>query len=191
MSIYRITLLLMLTILPPIATLASEPKHAPELSTSEHSTFSRVLGQAFRAPLEDADFDSLRFVCQHYIARTGTRWTRSEIRALNENQNLTYRYNVELGRCLLLSLDSGSPFYSKAYSDLAQQMAEAGFARKAKLDSDRMLLVSTARHTRSTNEFGELFEPLTRESILASNARLEAVRPNFEMISQILEHYAK
>ncbi|MBK8285775.1 MAG: hypothetical protein IPK97_13410 [Ahniella sp.] len=175
-----------------VSTLASgsEPGQAPALSAAENSTFSRVIGKAFQAPLVEADLDSVRSVCQHYTTRTGIRMSRAEVTALGDILTLTYRYNVELGRCLLLSLDSGQPFVSKAYGELAQQMVATGYARKGKIDADRSLLVSTARRTRSTNEFGEEFAPLTRGSILASNAHLETVKPNFDKIAQVLGAFA-
>ena len=190
MARFRVILLLSQILLLSALASGSEPGQAPALSAAENSTFSRVIGKAFQAPLVEADLDSVRSVCQHYTTRTGIRMSRAEVTALGDILTLTYRYNVELGRCLLLSLDSGQPFVSKAYGELAQQMVATGYARKGKIDADRSLLVSTARRTRSTNEFGEEFAPLTRGSILASNAHLETVKPNFDKIAQVLGAFA-
>lgn len=191
MAGFRIILLLFPILLMSALASGSEQGHAPALSMAENSTFSRVIGKAFQTTLADADLDSVRSVCQHYMTRTGTRMTRAEVAALEDLLTLTYRYNAELGRCLLISLDSGQPFASKAYGELAQQMVATGYARNAKIDSDRSLLASTARRTRSTNEFGEEFAPLTRDSILANSAHLEAIRPNFDKIAEVLGAFAK
>jgi hypothetical protein len=190
MARFRIILLLSQILLLSALASGSEPGQIPALSAAENSTFSRVIGKAFQATLVEADLDSVRSVCQHYTTRTGKRMSHAEVTALGDILTLTYRYNVELGRCLLLSLDSGQPFVSKAYGELALQMVATGYARKGKIDSDRSLLVSTARRTRSTNEFGEEFAPLTRESIMASNTHLDTAKPNFDKIAQVLGTFA-
>jgi len=177
---------------PRPITLATEEEgeaSPPPLNAKELSVVSRVYAKGLRGKLTEADVDEFRTCVRGYSERTGRPPTRQEVEALREGLELSFRYNRELGSCLLLSVDLGGPVLTQDYERLRKAMLAASGARQSKLDADKALIIATAKGEPSVNEFGETIPVLTREEILASLKSLDIVEKNLDTLSRVFSEY--
>lgn len=163
----------------------------PELNPQELSIISEITGKAMVKPLTDEDLAQIRQVGKSYMERVGRPWNKREVELFLKSTELTYKYNYELGRCLLHSIDGGSPFISNELKRLRLQMEETGLTRKSKLDSDFRSIIATGKGTTYTDEFGEIRSPLRREGVLAGFQKVELIKTNMEKMSLVYRELAE
>lgn len=179
---------------PKPDSLSELPEKWPEFTAEELSEVSAVMAKAVQEPLEDNDLERIKRVYMSYSKRVGRYMTREEADLLPKIMEIIYQYNYELGRCLLLSIDSKQPVISDELERLRARMETLGFARKSKLDADFQKIVRAARGDVWTDEFGQQYYPPTRENVLAGLKETRVTRvmkDNFDKVSEVFKELAE
>lgn len=158
----------------------------PELTTEELSEISAVIGKALQEPLEHKDLERIKRVHKRYMKRVGRSMTRQEVELFTQRIQITWQYNYELGRCLLVSIESRQPFISNDLELLRAIMERLG-TRKSKLDADLRKISFAAKGDVWSDEFGQKYNPLTREDVLAGFEEMRFVKDNFKKVSEVFE----
>jgi len=176
---------------PKIDNSRKTPQKWPELTAEELSEISQVIGKALQQPLKDEDIDRIKRVNKSYMKRVGRSWTGQEAELLTKLNEITYKYNYEIGRCLLQSIDSKQPFISNDLEQLRAVMESLGFARKSKLDADFRKITAAANGEIWTDEFGQKYHPLTREDVLDGFEKINVMKANFERLSKVFKELSE
>ncbi len=135
-------------------------------------------------PLSESDLTGLRSAIRSYTLRTRRSLTADQVELFTRLTDVPCKYSYELGRCLLASIDSKSPVISNELQLLRDQMEKIG-TRKEKLESDFRMIVSAARGTPYSDQFGEAHQPLNRQKVLAGLEQTELVKANLEKLSEV------
>jgi hypothetical protein len=157
-----------------------------DLSIEEMATYSNYMGKGFSAEYTTADIESLRSIWRRYSHRTGKPLPGGYTRGFLKNVHLVYEYDRELEKCVLLSMDSRTPFISGALRTLRSRMEETHAAPMEKLDADFRLLASVASRTPWRTQDGDTIPPLGREQVLGVMQAVELFGRNVTFMDSAL-----
>jgi hypothetical protein len=131
-----------------------------------------------REPIEEEDLERVRSINKSYTKRTGRQMTEQEVMLMTLAIETLCQYNLEIGRCLLQSINTKKPFISDELKRLRGKMEDLGYARKSKLDADFRKIVSAAYNEVWADESGKKFYPLKREDVLKGIDETKMVNDN-------------
>jgi hypothetical protein len=163
----------------------------PPLNAAELDVASRVAGKAMNEPLSEQDLRAVREMCLSYEKRVGRKMEPAHLAVLSKLQDKTNDYNQELGRCLLMSIDSKAPFVSEELRRLRKEMESTGLVDKAKLDDDFAKITAAGNGTEFTDRFGKSYYPTTREDVLTGLGQLERVHVNMDSMYRAFEECSR
>lgn len=158
----------------------------PEASGEEMDIISRISGKAVNEPLTEDDLAEYARAGKMYSQRVGRPLKSEEVEQFRKLMEIPYEYSRELGRCLLMSFDGKQPIVSTQLEQLRWKMEELG-VREGKLETDMKMIVSAARGTEYTGEFGQRYYPVERGNILAGLQLTEVMKSNMEKLAVLLE----
>jgi len=161
------------------------------LNAREDEVITRIFVKALAEPLSEADLGEYKKTASEYAARTGRGIPEDDLNFFLEVMRLTTDYNHELGRCLLVSTDQKSPFISPELDSLRERVKTLGSIRPEKLEADYRKIESVAYGRPWTDEFGQQFEPLTKEDILETLKHLDIQDENFRNMAEVMREVAQ
>ncbi|MEP7366707.1 MAG: hypothetical protein ABI972_25905 [Acidobacteriota bacterium] len=156
----------------------------PELSAAEYSVISAVSTKAMQLPLLEADLAKFRLAVKSYTDRTGVSVTEAHIRTFTQASEDSARYNYELGRCIISSMDMKQPFESNDLIELRKKLQESGLVRSTKLETDRRMIIAAGHNEPYVDEFDQKWHPPRREEVLRKLDLLEVTRQNFKKMAE-------
>ncbi len=165
-------------------------KHAlPPLTAEESAALGTVMAKVDEL-WDEADIELLRSTYRDYQHRVGRSVvTPKELELLGEQLETMQKYERELGKCMLLSLDAKDVVESHDLKILREQASIIG--RKSELiEQDKRMLHAVATGEPTRDAKGVLRAPPTREKILKDQREVEVRAQNFARFTEVLRSVA-